>query len=121
MHSDLPFLFGKMFPDFCLADLERTSEPFSLSWTASGIVEHGQLLTLDSLVSHSADDAYSECSLSQILEPDAAPKYCLSPVAAAGILRRAAKRGRTLPAQLEAALAGLASTHQDEGERTTVA
>jgi hypothetical protein len=57
--------------------------------------------------------------LSQILEATSPRKYWLSPTAAAGILRRAKKRGRTLPAQLEAALTALASQHPAEEEKTT--
>lgn len=47
----------------------------------------------------------SVCSLSDILETCAVPqKYYLSPKACRGILRRAAKRGKTLPEHLKAAL-----------------
>ena len=48
------------------------------------------------------------CSLSAVLMKRALPKYFLSPKAAAGILRRAAKRGRALPVPLAAALTALA-------------
>lgn len=59
------------------------------------------------------------CSLSAVLQKQVLPKYSLSPKAAAGILRRAAKRGRTLPAALEAALRDLASIHPGEAGKTT--
>src|SRR3989304_3973475 len=104
MNLDLLFSFGRMFPDFSLATADATSPEFSVRWTTSGILEHGQCLTLNSLALHSADDAYSVCSLAQILEPDAAPKYYLSARACRGILRRAQKRGRELPPFLQAAL-----------------
>ena len=42
--------------------------------------------------------------LSQILEPDASPKYYISGVACKGILTRAARRGKELPAALLEAL-----------------
>ena len=42
--------------------------------------------------------------LSSILQADAPEKYCLSPKACQGILRRAAKRGKELPEVLKAAL-----------------
>lgn len=42
--------------------------------------------------------------LSQVLEHDVDPKYNLSPKACLGILNRAEKRGRKLPAALETAL-----------------
>ena len=44
------------------------------------------------------------CFLSQILEEKAPEKYCLSPKACAGILRRAERRGKDLPPLLKAAL-----------------
>ena len=45
------------------------------------------------------------CLSSQVLETDSIPqKYYLSPKASAGILRRAAKRGKILPEQLRTAL-----------------
>ena len=45
-----------------------------------------------------------ESSLSAILQADAPEKYCLSPKACQGILRRAEKRGKELPQVLKAAL-----------------
>jgi hypothetical protein len=53
-------------------------------------------------------DGYSVCSLGEILESSVAPKYSLSPTACAGILRRAEKRGRSLPPSLHEALAHVA-------------
>ncbi len=110
MNSDLLISFGRMFPDFSVPSLDETSPAFSLSWSGSGIVEHGQVLMLSGLVLHSADAAFSVCSLSSILEPHAAPKYYLSPAACSGILRRAKKRGRELPEHLLAALEAVAAT-----------
>lgn len=78
-------------------------------WGNSGIAQPGASLTLN--ISESPSAA-AGCFLSAILETDVPPKYFLSPQAAAGILRRAAKRGRTLPPLLAAALgtvAGLAT------------
>jgi hypothetical protein len=84
----------------------------------SGMQAHGLYWTLSSLALHSADSAYSVCSLAAILEPHVASKYYLSPRACQGILRRAEKRGRTLPPALEAALRATAQTGQDDGETT---
>ena len=47
-------------------------------------------------------------SLSQVLESHVDPKYCLSPKACSGVLRRAERRGKKLPAPLEAALLAVA-------------
>ncbi|OWV62610.1 hypothetical protein ATY75_12115 [Rhizobium sp. N122] len=53
----------------------------------------------------------SVCSLSDILETgDLPPQYFLSPKACAGILRRAGKRGKELPQQLQAALQAVADS-----------
>jgi hypothetical protein len=50
------------------------------------------------------------CSLSQVLETTSIPqRYYLSGAACAGILRRAEKRGKVLPAQLADALQAVAS------------
>lgn len=57
------------------------------------------------------------CSLSDILEAHVHPRFYLSPRAARGILRRAAKRGRELPRHLREALADLASVSQDDDKR----
>jgi len=53
------------------------------------------------------------CSLSDILETGAVPqRYFLSAKACAGILRRAAKRGKALPDQLFAALQSVVETER---------
>lgn len=79
----------------------------------SGLMERGHFLTLNTLALHSADSAYSVCSLSEILEPHVAPKYFLSPTAARGILRRAEKRGKALPLQLRQALESLVARESE--------
>jgi len=57
----------------------------------------------------------SVSSLSDILETgDHLRPYYLSPRACAGILRRAAKRDKTLPAALERALSAVAGELADE-------
>lgn len=45
-----------------------------------------------------------ESHLSQILEDNPHPKYCLSAKACLGILNRAARRGKDLPEALKASL-----------------
>ena len=49
-------------------------------------------------------NAVRESTLSQILQLNAPEKYCLSPTACAGIIRRAEKRGKQLPDMLKEAL-----------------
>ena len=75
---------------------------FSTRWESSGrLTSGGECWTHG--ISESPSDAV-ECSLSSILEESVATKYSLSPKACAGILRRAERRGKTLPGHLEAAL-----------------
>lgn len=92
---------------FCHLDSDGIWESSSGRWLNSGMAWPGGCLTLKT--SESRSDAVA-CSLSAIVEspgPHLA-KYCLSPKACAGILRRAEKRGKKLPAPLAAALAAVA-------------
>lgn len=74
----------------------------SESFANSGTAFAGAFLTLSS--SEWPSDA-AVCSLSDALEMrDVPQKYSLSPTACAGIIRRAERRGRSLPPQLEQAL-----------------
>lgn len=110
--------FGKMFPDCSQATEAEICAESAPRWQNAIISAASGLWTASTSVCHSEDGVYSECSLEMILEPDAHPKYWLSPKAAQGILRRAAKRKRTLPPHLEAALTALAAMAQDEEEKT---
>jgi hypothetical protein len=81
----------------------------SVAWANSGMGGPTGFSTLATSECRSAD---GECSsspsvLAQVLEPTAPPRFFLSARAAAGILRRASKRGRTLPTELESALRSL--------------
>lgn len=51
-----------------------------------------------------------ECTLSQILDLNAPEKYFLSRKACSGILRRAERRGKTLPSMLQDALKEVAGS-----------
>lgn len=94
----------------CLACSPRTvggtSRASSAGLSLSGMAWPGGCLMLDSSECPSAAVA---SSLSDILETSDVPaRYFLSPRAAAGILRRAEKRKRTVPAPLRAALEAIA-------------
>lgn len=80
--------------------------PSSGAWGNAGMASPTECWTLSTSESPSAAVA---SSLSDVLEtrPDL-QKYCLSPKAAQGILRRAARRGRELPAALAEMLSELA-------------
>jgi hypothetical protein len=107
-------LFSRMFPDFFLptkAETLRKSSAFS--WSSAGMGYRGVCSIAD--ISTWPSDA-KECSLSDVLESHVPQRFFLSPRAARGILRRAEKRGRTLPSHLQAALESLA-TSQDAGAK----
>ena len=87
---------------------EQTSGKSSTRWQTSGRwTSSGECWMHSGMESPSAD-AVSLSSLASILETQVDPKYFLSERACAGILRRAAKRGKTLPAPLEVALEAVA-------------
>lgn len=71
------------------------------SYWEMDIASLGKYTTLNTGESPSA---VRESTLSQILQLNAPEKYFLSPQACAGIIRRAEKRGKTLPDMLRAAL-----------------
>ena len=76
--------------------------PSSEGWPNSGMGSPTEFLTLDT---SECPSAAVECSLSDILETGDVPqRFFLSARACAGILRRAKKRGKVLPASLSAAL-----------------
>ena len=52
-------------------------------------------------------------SLSAILESEVGAKYCLSPKACRGILRRSEKRGKSLPPSLRLALEQVAQQDKE--------
>lgn len=88
--------------------LDGTSGHSSGRWMVSGIISHGECLTLNS---SECPSAAVESSLSDILQTGDIPqRFFLSPAACAGILRRAEKRGRTLPRPLLDALEQVALT-----------
>jgi len=82
---------------------DGTSVPSSGRWPTSGFtISPGEFSTPNSSEYPNVGGGCS--SLRDVLEADVAPKYFLSQRAAAGILRRAQKRGKALPEHLEAAL-----------------
>ena len=96
-----------------LATAVGTSEQSLERWPTSGTAWDGGFSTAVSSECRSADGvcSSSEPSLTEILQPphDVPARYSLSARAAQGILRRALKRGRTLPPHLERALAATAA------------
>ncbi len=97
---------------FCHLTEEKTLAHSSEGWGNSGMGSPTGFLTLNSLEWHSAA---AVCSLSDTLETGELPqRYFLSATACQGILRRAEKRGKVLPAMLKAALDNIAKTASEE-------
>lgn len=132
LESDLAY--GLSFIAFCqslnlLGLLSKTSPvyypatageilPLSfVGWSNSGMASPGGYLTLG--ISEYPSAAV-ECSLSDILETDAPPRYFLSPRACQGILRRAERRGRPLPELLLRSLQVVAAQNEpgNQGDKT---
>src|SRR5689334_4329216 len=100
--------YGRTCPASCLSTAEGHLEPSSEGWSNSGMASPTESWTLSTLEFHSGAVA---SSLSDILETgDVPPRYYLSATACRGILRRAEKRGRSLPPSLQTALEHAART-----------
>jgi len=82
-------------------------------WRKSGIYRPGECLTLNT-TEWPNDGAV--CSLLQVLETDVPQKYYLSAKACRGILRRAERRGRVLPEQLQRVLTQVVSMDERQDE-----
>lgn len=93
---------GRTSPVSCQTTEDGRLVPASGSWGNAGMGSPTAFLTLSTGAFHK--DA-TVSSLSAILETgDHLRPYCLSATACQGILRRAAKRGKTLPPALHKAL-----------------
>ena len=94
--------FGKTSPAYCHPTEDGILEPSSGRWGNSGLGGPIEPLTLNT--SEWPKDA-AVCSLSDTLETGDVPqRFFLSAKACQGILRRAEKRGKTLPEALHLAL-----------------
>ena len=112
--------FGKTCRASSVAAKEGILEPSSGRWANSGMGSPTEFLTLNGLES---PNAVAVCSLSATLETGDVPqRYYLSAKACSGILRRAERRGKELPAQLRQALQAAAGALSDavnpEGKTT---
>ncbi len=101
---------SRTFRDFSPVMAGATWQRSSVRWSNSGMAWDTGCSTLATSECRSADGecSSSESRLADVLEPSSPPRFYLSARAAAGILRRASKRGRELPRELERALSSLA-------------
>lgn len=108
----------RTYPDSFPQAVDEISPSYSRRWASSGFTTSpGECWIADTSECPSVGAVSS--SLPDVLVADHAPRFFLSPKAAAGIIRPAAKRGRALPRPLATALAALASLHRDDDKRTT--
>jgi len=115
LHATAPAgWFGRTSPVSCHQTADGTLEPSSGCWANSGMGSPTGFWTLStSEWNHTLAPSLSDdgvCSLSDILEGSGTvpQRYFLSARACAGILRRAEKRGKSLPPSLHAALQAVA-------------
>jgi hypothetical protein len=108
----------RTYPDSFPRAMAEISPSYSRRWANSGFtISPGECWIADTSECPSAGSVYS--SLPDVLVAHHAPRFFLSPRAAAGIIGRAAKRGRALPPPLARALAVLASLLPGDDKRTT--
>jgi hypothetical protein len=115
-----------MFPESCHLTADGILVPSSGAWSSAGIAtSHGEFWMLN-LPAWTATlvpsrNAENVSSLQDILEMGTVPqRYFLSAKACAGILRRAARRGKELPTALHQALqaaAGASSAQAKAGDK----
>ena len=109
---DLDGFSSRTYPDCSPLTAVGTSESLLERWPTAGTAWDGGFSTHVSSECRSDEDgcSSSEPSLSEILEPPQSvpARYSLSARAAQGILRRAEKRGKSLPEHLAAALEAVA-------------
>jgi hypothetical protein len=102
--------FGRTSPAYCHQTKDGILEPSLGRWANAGMGSHIEFLTLS--ISE-WPSAAAVCSLSDTLETGNVPqRFFLSATACRGILRRADKRGKKLPPQLQQALHSGAETSQ---------
>lgn len=100
--------FGRTSPASCRSTTDGRLEPCSEGWQNAGMGSPTAFLTL-STSGWPSDGGV--CSLSAILETGDVPqRFYLSARACRGILRRAEKRGKTLPVALRQALEAVTRT-----------
>lgn len=103
----------RTFPDFFPPTVDGISPSYSRRWPSSGFTTSpGVCWTADTSECPSGAGAFS--SLADVLLDQVPARFFLSPRAAAGILRRAAKRDRDLPEHLQEALQALAVTEWEQ-------
>ena len=107
-----PSSSSKTYRDFSLAMEGKTWQSSSVRWSNSGMAWPTGYLTLATSECRSDDDGCLslESRLTDVMEQSAPRRFYLSATAARGILRRAEKRGRSLPAELDTALRALAAS-----------
>jgi hypothetical protein len=101
----------RTYPDYFPPNADEISLSYSRRWPTSGFTTSpGECWTADT--SESPNAGAVSTSLRDVLEEAVPARYFLSPRAAAGILRRAEKRGRELPQHLADALRLVSTTRE---------
>ena len=105
----------RTYPDSFPPTAAEISPSYSRRWASSGFTTSpGECWTADT--SECPSGAGASSSLADVLEADVPARFYLSPRAAAGILRRAERRGKRLPEALETALRALSRQAKSDSE-----
>jgi hypothetical protein len=113
-------LYGRMFPEPSHLIKGLTSAQSSMKWQTSGLWLSSGIASMHSSSESPNDEGEYSSSLASILvsPSEVDSKFYLSPKAAEGILRRADRRGKTLPEPLRIALQNLADQMPKDGTAT---
>lgn len=110
--------FGRTSPACYPVTEDTTLPPYFEGWANAGMGSPTEFLTLS--ISEWPKDA-AVCLLSDVLETGEVPqRFFLSSTACKGILRRAEKRGKTLPEQLANALLMVAQEEDQRAQLETI-
>jgi hypothetical protein len=98
--------FGRMSQELCPQTMDEISEQSSMKWLKQGRISKNTLCWTRNILESPNDDVGFSLPLALILQQpnDVPTRYYLSAKACEGILRRANRRSKVLPARLQKAL-----------------
>ena len=107
--------FGRTSQELCPQTMDEILGQSSMKWLKQGRISKSTLSWTRSTLESPKGAEEFFCSLASLLQPpsDVQTRYYLSPKACQGILRRADKRGKNLPAKLQKALEATVNGRQE--------
>jgi hypothetical protein len=101
--------------------MDEISGQSSMKWLKQGRISKSTLSWTHNTSEFPSDEGACSSSLALILQPptDVPTRYYLSAKACQGILRRANRRGKSLPARLQKALEAMVNGQQEQQKTET--